>query len=95
MATASPTRPVSPTATKVRSASRGAPAHDPLGKDCEEGETWIERAKCGPTEDNPSASLRTRLKRAAFFEKREREVEAGIAEPLDADAGLPDAMLEK
>ena len=70
------------------------PRHDPVGKDCEEGKTWVERAKCGPTEDNPSASLRTRLKRAAFFDKREREVEAGMAEPLDADAGLPEAMVE-
>jgi hypothetical protein len=32
----------------------------------------------GPTSDNPSLSLKTRLKRAAFFDKRERAaVEAG------------------
>ena len=41
--------------------------------------------------DNPSLSLKTRLKRAAFFDKREREVEAGEAEPVDPEAGLPEA----
>jgi len=35
------------------------------------------------------------MKRAAFFEKREREVEAGEAEPIDPDAGLPEAMIEE
>jgi hypothetical protein len=59
------------------------------------GETWVERAYRGPTADNPSASLRTRLKRAAFFDKRERDVAAGVAEPIDLDAGLPDAMIEE
>jgi len=59
------------------------------------GETWVERAYRGPTADNPSVSLRTRLKRAAFFDKRERDVAAGIAEPVEMDAGLPDAMIEE
>jgi len=59
------------------------------------GETWVERAYRGPTADNPSVSLRTRLKRAAFFDKRERDVAAGVAEPVDMDAGLPDAMIEE
>jgi hypothetical protein len=35
------------------------------------------------------------LGRAAFFDKRERDVAAGIAEPVDADEGLPEAMLEE
>ena len=65
------------------------------GTDCEELDTWIERAECGPTPDNPSNSLKKRLKRAAFFEKREREVAAGEAAPIDPDAGLPDAMVEE
>ncbi len=64
------------------------------GEDCDELESWTERAKCGPTEDNPSQSLKKRLKRAAFFEQREREVAAGEAVPVDADAGLPEAMDE-
>jgi hypothetical protein len=56
------------------------------------GETWVERAYRGPSPANPSASLKTRLKRAAFFDKRERDVAAGIAQPVDPDAGLPEAM---
>ena len=59
------------------------------------GESWVERAYRGPSADNPSLSLRTRLKRAAFFDKREREVAAGVAEPVDTDAGLPDAMVDE
>jgi hypothetical protein len=59
------------------------------------GESWVERAYRGPSPDNPSVSLRTRLKRAAFFDKREREVAAGTAEPVDTDAGLPEAMVEE
>jgi resuscitation-promoting factor RpfA len=52
-------------------------------------ETWVERAYRGPTPENPSLSLRARLKRAAFFDKREREAAAGSADPVEADAGLP------
>ena len=63
--------------------------------DRQPGETWVERAYRGPSADNPSLSLRARLKRAAFFDKREREVAAGVAEPVDADAGLPEAMTEE
>ena len=54
------------------------------------GETWVERAHRGPTPDNPSLSLRKRLKRAAFFDARERQVAEGRAEPVAMDAGLPD-----
>jgi hypothetical protein len=57
-------------------------------------ESHVERAMRGPTPDNPSLSLKKRLKRAAFFDQREREVAAGDAEPVDADAGLPEAMTE-
>ena len=57
-------------------------------------ETWVERAMRGPTPDNPSLSLRKRLKRAAFFDKRDREVAAGDAYAVDADAGLPENMDE-
>jgi len=56
------------------------------------GETWVERAYRGPTANNPSVSLRNRLKRAAFFDKREREAAAGTAQPVSANAGLPGAM---
>ena len=58
-------------------------------------ESHVDRAKRGPTPDNPSLSLTKRLKRAAFFDVREREVAAGEAEPVDADAGLPERMVEE
>ena len=58
-------------------------------------ESHVDRAMRGPTPDNPSLSLKTRLKRAAFFDKREREVAQGTAEPIDADAGLPERGVEE
>jgi resuscitation-promoting factor RpfA len=58
------------------------------------GETWVQRAYRGPSANNPSVSLKNRLGRAAFFDKRERDVAAGVAEPVGPDAGLPDAMTE-
>ena len=57
-------------------------------------ESHVDRAMLGPTPDNPSLSLKTRLKRAAFFDQREREVAAGKAVPVDPDAGLPEQMVE-
>ena len=57
-------------------------------------ESHVDRAMLGPTPDNPSLSLKTRLKRAAFFDQREREVAEGKAEPADPDAGLPEQMVE-
>ena len=65
------------------------------GSDRCPGETWVERAYRGPSPANPSASLKARLHRAAFFDKRERDVAAGRAEPIDPDAGLPDAMMDE
>jgi hypothetical protein len=58
-------------------------------------ETWVERAYRGPTPDNPSLSLRKRLKRANFFDARERRVATGQAEPIDADAGLPESVVSE
>jgi resuscitation-promoting factor RpfA len=71
------------------------PARRADGDDRRPRESWVERAYRGPSANNPSVSLRTRLKRAAFFDKREREAAAGTAEPVDASAGLPDAMIEE
>lgn len=65
------------------------------GSDRREGETWVERAYRGPSAANPSVSLRNRLKRAAFFDKRERDVAAGKAQPVEADAGLPEAAVDE
>ncbi len=58
-------------------------------------ESHVDRATLGPTPDNPSLSLKTRLKRARFFDQRDREVAEGNAEPVDADAGLPEQMIEE
>ncbi len=57
-------------------------------------ESHVDRAMLGPTPDNPSLSLKKRLKRAAFFDQREREVAAGDAVHVEADAGLPEQMVE-
>lgn len=54
----------------------------------------VEAACEGPTADNPSVSLKKRLKRAQFFDQREQMVEAGLAVPVGADAGLPDALVD-
>lgn len=62
------------------------------GEERNNGETWVERAYRGPSPSNPSVSLKTRLRRAAFFDKRERDAAAGLAEPIDPTAGLPRAM---
>jgi hypothetical protein len=59
------------------------------------GESWVERAYRGPSPGNPSVSLKNRLRRAAFFDKRERDVAAGIAEPVEMDAGLPEARADE
>ena len=77
--------------------AQDTPTGNPASPDPEDdrmpGESWVERAYRGPTPNNPSVSLRARLKRAAFFDKREREVAAGTAEPVEMDAGLPEAMV--
>jgi len=51
----------------------------------------VEAACEGPTEDNPSLSLKKRLKRAHFFDEREQLAAAGMAVPVASDAGLPHA----
>jgi hypothetical protein len=52
----------------------------------------VEAACEGPTEDNPSLSIKKRLKRAQFFDQREQLAAAGLAVPVEPDAGLPDAV---
>ena len=58
-------------------------------------ESYMDRALAGPSPDNPSLSLKTRLKRAAFFDQRERQVVEGMAEPVANEAGLPEAGIEE
>jgi MYXO-CTERM domain-containing protein len=86
---------VPPSAFAWGNAQPAAQPSDDDGSDRLPGETWIERAYRGPSPANPSVSLRARLKRASFFDKREREVEAGRAEAVEADAGLPEAMIDQ
>jgi hypothetical protein len=40
-------------------------------------------------------SLEKRLKRARFFDQRDRQVAAGEAEPVDMDAGLPEQLVDE
>lgn len=54
----------------------------------------VEAACEGPTEDNPSLSIKKRLKRAQFFDQREQLAAAGMAVPVESDAGLPDALVD-
>lgn len=68
---------------------------NPLDAGSGSTESHVDRAMLGPTPDNPSLSLKKRLKRAAFFDKREREVADGEAEPVDSEAGLPEAGLDE
>jgi hypothetical protein len=70
-----------------------APIHEPGVRPADE--THVERAYRGPTPENPSLSLRARLKRAAFMDKRGREAAAGVAAPVDPTAGLPDRLVEE
>lgn len=58
-------------------------------------DSHVAAAYRGPTAENPSLSLKTRLKRAAFFDQRERQAAAGEAAPLDMTAGLPDAVVDE
>lgn len=57
-------------------------------------ESHVDRARRGPTPDNPSLSLKKRLKRAAFLDQRQRLAAEGKAVPVDPTAGLPDRMTE-
>jgi len=73
--------------------AEAAPALTP--SDCVDAApgSHVEAACDGPTEDNPSLSLKKRLKRAHFFDEREQLAAAGLAVPVAADAGLPDAVV--
>jgi len=54
----------------------------------------VEAACDGPTADNPSLSIKKRLKRAQFFDQREFLAEAGEVAPMASDAGLPESVAE-
>jgi resuscitation-promoting factor RpfA len=82
---------VAPAAFAWDEAKRSSETSD----DGRDGETHVERARRGPTPDNPSLSLKKRLKRAQFFDQRERETAAGDAVPVDPTAGLPQRMVRE
>ena len=80
-----------PQASSAFAWGRNVPAASP---GVNAGGLWVERARRGPTPDNPSLSLKKRMKRAAFYEQRERAVAAGRAKPLVPEAGLPERATE-
>ena len=73
-----------------------APALSPLpnGVVADKG-SHVEAAYRGPSPDNPSMSLKKRLKRATFFDQRARQVAKGEAVPVAPGAGLPAAMAKQ
>jgi len=86
---------VAPSAFAWGNRAQAKEEQSPDRDDRRPGETWVQRAYRGATPNNPSVSLRNRLSRAAFFDKREREAAAGLAEPVEGNAGLPKAMTEE
>jgi hypothetical protein len=80
--------PAVASAPAAASGSAGSPS------DCIEAApgSHVEAACDGPSADNPSLSIKKRLKRAHFFDQREQLAAAGMAVPVAADAGLPDAV---
>ena len=83
--------PENPSATP---AGEPAPAASPSACADPAPGSHVEAACEGPSEDNPSLSIKKRLKRAQFFDQREQLVGAGMAVPVEPDAGLPDALGE-
>lgn len=69
-----------PISSSAPSYARPAPAAEtalPTGFDLSRYGPHVQAAYRGPTPDNPSLSLRTRLKRARFYDQRERMEAAG------------------
>jgi hypothetical protein len=87
-------RPAAPLVAEPAVAA--AVAEPALGGPCADAApgSHVEAACEGPTEDNPSVSIKKRLKRAQFFDQREQLAAAGMAVPVEAGAGLPDALVD-
>jgi len=77
---------VAPMAAAPVAAASVSPAEGPTklpnGFDLSRFGRHTRAAYLGPTPDNPSLSLKRRLKRASFFDQREREASASGAAPL-------------
>ena len=70
----------------------------PVGLDLSRFGRHTQAAYRGPTPDNPSLSLKRRLKRAAFFDGRERmagEAIAPVTEPAPMNAAAADTVTTK
>lgn len=85
----SPENPSATPAAAPAPAASSSPCADPAPG------SHVEAACEGPSADNPSLSIKKRLKRAHFFDQREQLAAAGMAEPMEPDAGLPDARAER
>ena len=83
-----------PENSSATSADTSAPAASPSPCADPAPGSHVEAACEGPSADNPSLSIKKRIKRAQFFDQREQLVAAGMAVPVEADAGLPDALVE-
>lgn len=83
--------PVAPVASDRSAFGWGAAAATAAPAAARDG-SHVEAAYRGPTPDNPFLSLKKRLRRAAFFDQRERAVRAGKASPVSLAAGLPKAL---
>ncbi len=84
--------PAAPFVAAPAPAAESAPDRPPA--DCVDAPpgSHVEAACEGPSADNPSLSIKKRLKRAHFFDEREQLAAAGMAVPVAPDAGLPDAL---
>jgi len=73
-------------------AAPAGPAKLPNGFDLSQFGRHTRQAYLGPTPDNPSHSLKRRLKRASFFDQREREaIKAGAPAPQPVAAKAVEA----
>ena len=83
-----------------------APIHDPVpseatatalpaGFDVSRFGRHVQEAYRGPTPDNPSLSLKNRLRRAAFFDQQERRTGTAAPEPAAAEAPATGWALRK
>lgn len=89
MTNSTPEDPSATTAAAPVPVASPSACHDPAPG------SHVEAACEGPTADNPSLSIKKRLKRAQFFDQREMLVAAGEAVPVESDAGLPEAGIEE
>lgn len=89
MTNSTPENPSATTTTASVPVASPSACHDPAPG------SHVEAACEGPSADNPSLSLKKRVKRAQFFDQREMLVAAGEAVPVAPDAGLPEAGIEE